>query len=79
MPCVPADVGKEDAGVVSGTMNIAGNLCAFVTIIAFPYFFKWTNRYEPFFIVCSVLSLVAIVLWFSLNSTKPLIIESKNN
>ena len=73
------DVGKEDAGVVSGTMNMAGNLGAFVTIIAFPYFFKWTNRYEPFFIVCSILSMVAIVLWFSLNPTKPVVIESKTN
>lgn len=72
------DIGKEDAGVVSGTMNMAGNIGAFVTIIAFPYFFKWTNRYEPFFIVCSILSIVAIVLWFSLNPTKPIINESKN-
>jgi len=35
---VPKDVGKEDAGVDSGTMNMAGNPCAFVTKIAFPYF-----------------------------------------
>jgi len=71
------DIGKEDAGVVSGTMNMAGNLGAFVTIIAFPYFFQWTNRYEPFFILCSILSMVAIVLWFSLNPTKPIINESQ--
>ena len=38
------DIGKENAGAVSGTMTMAGNLGAFVTIIAFPCLFQWTNR-----------------------------------
>jgi len=66
------DVGKENAGAVSGTMNMAGNLGAFVTIIAFPYLFKWTGHYEPFFIICAGLSLVAIVMWASMNPEKPI-------
>jgi len=70
------DIGKENAGVVSGTMNMAGNLGAFVTIIAFPYLFKWTGQYEPFFIICAGLSLVAIVLWASMNPEKPILIEN---
>jgi ACS family glucarate transporter-like MFS transporter len=61
------DIGKENAGAVSGTMNMAGNLGAFVTIIAFPYLFKWTGHYEPFFIICAGLSLVAIVMWTTMN------------
>jgi ACS family glucarate transporter-like MFS transporter len=69
------DVGKENAGVVSGTMNMAGNLGAFVTIIAFPYLFKWTGRYEPFFIICSILSLAAVGMWFKMNPRKPLTAE----
>ena len=64
------DIGKENAGAVSGTMNMAGNLGAFVTIIAFPYLFKWTGHYEPFFIICAGLSLVAIVMWTSMNPEK---------
>jgi ACS family glucarate transporter-like MFS transporter len=48
------DIGKENAGLVSSTMNMAGNLGAFVTIIAFPYLFKWTASYEPFMIICAV-------------------------
>lgn len=64
------DIGKENAGAVSGTMNMAGNLGAFVTIIAFPYLFQLTNRYEPFFIICAILNLVAIVLWLSVNPEK---------
>ncbi len=70
------DIGKEDAGFVSGTMNMAGNLGAFVTIIAFPYLFKWTNKYEPFFIICAILSILAIVLWFSLDPRKSITNDS---
>jgi ACS family glucarate transporter-like MFS transporter len=66
------DIGKESAGTVSGTMNMAGNLGAFVTIIAFPYLFKWTGHYEPFFIICAGLSLVAILMWLSLNPAEAL-------
>ena len=69
------DVGKENAGVVSGTMNMAGNLGAFITIIAFPYLFKWTGRYEPFFIICSILSLSAVGMWFKMNPQKTIIPE----
>jgi ACS family glucarate transporter-like MFS transporter len=72
------DIGKENAGVVSATMNMAGNLGAFVTIIAFPYLFKWTASYEPFFIICAVLSLVAILLWSSMNPENA-IVKNKNN
>lgn len=71
------DIGKENAGAVSGTMNMAGNLGAFVTIIAFPYLFKWTNQYEPFFFICAALSIVAIVMWSSMNPEKPILNESK--
>jgi len=71
------DIGKENAGIVSGTMNMAGNLGAFVTIIAFPYLFKWTNQYEPFFIICAALSLVAVTMWLSMDPEKPIIHETK--
>jgi ACS family glucarate transporter-like MFS transporter len=64
------DIGKENAGTVSGTMNMAGNLGAFVTIIAFPYLFKWTGQYEPFFFICAGLSLVAIIMWSRMNPQK---------
>jgi MFS transporter, ACS family, glucarate transporter len=73
------DIGKESAGVVSGTMNMAGNLGAFVTIIAFPYLFKWTNHYEPFFIICALLSIVAIILWLSLDPQKSILNEHQIN
>ena len=64
------DIGKEHAGAVSGTMNMAGNLGAFVTIIAFPYLYEWTGSFQPFFYVCVVFSAIAIALWVYMNPEK---------
>lgn len=69
------DIGKENAGAVSGTMNMAGNLGAFVTIIAFPYLYEWTGSFQPFFYVCMALSAIAIALWMSMDPER--IIKSK--
>jgi MFS transporter, ACS family, glucarate transporter len=67
------DIAKENAGAVSGTMNMAGNLGAFVTIIAFPYLLAWTGDHSVFFYVCSGLSLLAIVMWSFMRSDKPIL------
>jgi ACS family glucarate transporter-like MFS transporter len=64
------DIGKENAGAVSGTMNMAGNLGAFVTIIAFPYLYEWTGSFTPFFYVCVGLSAIAVGLWLRMNPEK---------
>ena len=64
------DIGKENAGAVSGTMNMAGNLGAFVTIIAFPYLYEWTGSFQPFFYVCMGLSALAITLWIFMDPKK---------
>ncbi len=69
------DIGKENAGVVSGTMNMAGNLGAFVTIIAFPYLYEWTGSFQPFFYVCVAFSAIGIAIWFSMNPEQ--VVKSK--
>ena len=66
------DIGQEHAGAVSGTMNMAGNLGAFVTIIAFPYLLEWTGGHETFFYVCVTLSAIAIIMWSFMNPGKTL-------
>ncbi len=66
------DISKERAGVISGTMNMAGNLGAFVTIIAYPYLFSATNSHVPFFYICAILSLLAIIMWSFMNPNKAL-------
>lgn len=67
------DIAKENAGAVSGTMNMAGNLGAFVTIIAFPYLLAWTNSHQVFFYICSALSLLAILMWVYMKPEKTII------
>ncbi|HTE30290.1 MAG TPA: MFS transporter [Chryseolinea sp.] len=61
------DIGKEHSATVSGVMNMAGNLGAFVTIIAFPYLLKWTGSPFSFFIVSAALGLIAIIMWLLMN------------
>jgi ACS family glucarate transporter-like MFS transporter len=64
------DIGKENSGKVSGMMNMAGNIGAFTTALAFPYLQAWTGANEPFFYVAAFLGLVAIVCWVFMDSTK---------
>ncbi len=66
------DVGRTRAGVISGTMNMAGNLGSFITSLAFPYLLKWTGSPMPYFFVAAGLNLIAIVLWTIVNPTKTL-------
>lgn len=65
------DVGRERAGVISGTMNMAGNIGSFVTSLAFPYLAAWTiagfpdlaNPNIPFFLIAALLNVAAIGMW----------------
>jgi len=66
------DIGKSRAGVVSGMMNMAGNIGAFVTSLAFPYLLDWTGSPLPFFYIAATLNLVAIGMWFRIDPTVPL-------
>ena len=66
------DIGKENAGLVSGTMNMAGNLGAFVTILVYPYLFEWTGSNVPFFYIAAAMSAVAIVMWSLMSPEKVL-------
>ncbi len=66
------DVGRRSAGLVSGTMNMAGNVGSFVTGLAFPYLADWTGSYTSFFYVAGGLNLLAVGLWCSLDPRRPL-------
>lgn len=58
------DIGGERAGEVSGTMNMAGNLGALLTSLAFPYLKSWTGSVTPFFFIGALFNLIAAGLWF---------------
>ncbi|RMG00847.1 MAG: MFS transporter, partial [Planctomycetota bacterium] len=66
------DIGREHAGTVSGTMNMAGNLAAFLTMLAFPYLEAWTHSHTPYFYLAAVLNLAAAGMWYLTRPDKPL-------
>lgn len=59
------DIGRKHSGAVSGTMNMAGNLGAFLTGLAFPYLKQWTGDVSYFFYVGACLNVAAIGLWLA--------------
>jgi ACS family glucarate transporter-like MFS transporter len=59
------DIGRKHSGAVSGTMNMAGNLGAFLTGLAFPYLHAWTKTVDVFFYVGAVLNVLAAGLWLA--------------
>ncbi len=69
---VCVDIGRNNAGAVSGTMNMAGNLGSFITALAFPYLLAWTGSHGTFFYVAAGLNVLAIVLWAGVNPDRPL-------
>jgi len=67
---VCVDIGKNNAGSVSGTMNMAGNLGSFITALAFPYISVWAGSTTPFFYTGAVLNILAIILWVFIRGDK---------
>ncbi|MEM6348948.1 MAG: MFS transporter, partial [Bacteroidota bacterium] len=66
------DIGKEQSGRVSGLMNMAGNVGAFLTALAFPYLKDWTGSMDVFFYTAAGLNLLAIWLWTRVEPAKGL-------
>jgi len=66
------DIGRDHAGAVSGTMNMAGNIGSFVTSLAFPYLLAWTGTPTVFFYLAAGLNILAIVLWTAVKPDQPL-------
>ena len=66
------DIGKKNAGAVSGTMNMAGNLGSFITSLAFPYLTAWTGSVDYFFYVAAGLNVIAILLWWRVKADRGL-------
>jgi ACS family glucarate transporter-like MFS transporter len=66
------DIGKKNAGAVSGTMNMAGNLGSFVTALAFPYLTAWTGSVHTFFYTAALLNVLAIWLWWGVKADEGL-------
>lgn len=65
-----ADIGKQQAGAVSGNMNMAGNIGSFVTALAFPYLLSWLGTPSVFFYMAATLNLIAVFAWLKMNPEK---------
>jgi MFS transporter, ACS family, glucarate transporter len=66
------DIGRRNAGAVSGTMNMAGNIGAFITPLAFAYLKAWTGTTDSFFYLGTGLSVLAIFTWLMIRPQRPL-------
>ena len=66
------DIGRSNAGAVSGTMNMAGNIGSFVTSLAFPYLLAWTGSPRVFFYIGAALNLLAIGMWWLMQPDRPI-------
>lgn len=75
------DIGGKKSGIVSGTMNMLGNLGSAVSAIIFPYFVanitipylaETTGNANSFFVFAAFLNLIAIVAWLLMDPKKPL-------
>jgi ACS family glucarate transporter-like MFS transporter len=67
------DIGRANAGAVSGTMNMAGNIGSFVTSLAFPYLLAVTGSTTPFFVLGAALNLMAAWLWTKARPDVPVV------
>ncbi|MDB4618529.1 MFS transporter, partial [Akkermansiaceae bacterium] len=63
------DIGGKNAGAFSGTMNMAGNIGAFCTAMAYP-FLKESFEVSSFFYVAAFLNLIAIITWTRMSSAQ---------
>jgi len=68
------DIGKTHSGAVSGTMNMAGNIGAFITALAFPYLKAWNgNDVSLFFYIGVALNILAVFTWLAMKPQKSLL------
>jgi MFS transporter, ACS family, glucarate transporter len=57
------DIGGKNAGGVSGSMNMIGNLSSFVSANAFPFLSRISGTANTYFLLTVVLNLIAAACW----------------
>jgi MFS transporter, ACS family, glucarate transporter len=67
------DIGGRNAGAVSGTMNMAGNLGSAITALAFAYLPETSKGNAAFFYTAAALSLIGATCWLFANPGKTLV------
>lgn len=62
------DIGGRNAGAVSGTMNMAGNLGSAITALAFAYLPETSRGNVAFFYTAAALSMLSLICWLLANN-----------
>lgn len=61
------DLGGNRSGLVSGSMNMIGNLGAFVSASVFPVLYHWSGSATLYFVIASLLNVLAAGLWLRMH------------
>ena len=64
------DIGGKNAGQVSGTMNMAGNIGSAIIGPSFPALLAWTGSANVFFYIIAACSVLAAGCWLLADSTR---------
>lgn len=65
------DYGREHSGVMTGTMNMAGNIGSFVSANAFPALAGANGVGTAYFAFVAALNVIAILCWFRMTKSAP--------
>jgi nitrate/nitrite transporter NarK len=73
------DIGHRYAGVVTGTMNTAGQLGGFVCSVLFGYMVQARGNYqEPLWLIAGMV-MVAAILFTRIDPTRPLLAQDRGS
>jgi sugar phosphate permease len=67
------DVGRNNAGLVTGAMNMSAQVGSFLTTVLFGYIVVAFGSYNAPLVPIAVMSLVATLAWLKIDPTKPLV------
>ena len=70
------DVGRKNAGAVSGAMNTAGQLGSFLTSVAFGYLVKMFGTYNAPLVPMAAMTAISALLWLKIDPSIQLIPET---
>ena len=60
------DLGGKGAGTISGSMNMIGNIGAFLSSISFPYLYGWTGTATTYFVLAALLNILGVFCWLAI-------------
>lgn len=72
---VAMDIGRANAGGISGAMNMAGQLGSFMSSVLFGYIVEATGSYDQPLFLLAGMTVVSAILFFTIDPTEPVVDE----